>query len=160
MNIPLCGRLSIYLPAMCCDSVSAITVKYVFQLPTTTACYIPQGVCACVCAYVYHYTRDANAFLRTNFRISNKICISIIIVNILSLQLRICNLTKFFLIHDFPLTPRGYEQPLAIQSALVLQFLGKKGLNHTRVLFISEIPNAIKHNPVLFFSGYLTMHSH
>ena len=147
MNIPLCGRLPIYWSAMCFDSLSAITVKYLFQLLTITAGYIPQGMSV----YVYHYTRDATASLRGKLWISNIICISIINPDILPLQLRICNLTKFFLVHHFPLTPGGNEQHFSINSSLVLQFLGKR--------FISEIPNAIKHNPVLIFSGYLNMHS-
>jgi len=42
MNIPLCGMNHTYLRTMCFDSLSAITVKYLFQLLTVTACYIPQ----------------------------------------------------------------------------------------------------------------------
>jgi len=45
MTSPLCGMVPKYVSAMCFDSLSAITVKYVFQLVTTTACYIPQTVC-------------------------------------------------------------------------------------------------------------------
>jgi len=44
MNIPLCGMNQTYLTAMCFDSISAIPVKYFFQLLTVTACYIPQTV--------------------------------------------------------------------------------------------------------------------
>ena len=60
MNIPLCGMLPVCLPAMCFDSISAITVKYLFQLLTVTASYISQGISVCV----YHYTRDATSSLR------------------------------------------------------------------------------------------------
>ena len=38
INIPLCGRLPMNLPAMYFDSLSAITVKYLFYLLTVTAC--------------------------------------------------------------------------------------------------------------------------
>jgi len=60
INIPLCGRLPINLPAMCFDPLSAITVKYLFQLLTVTACYIPQGMYVCV----YNDTKNAAASFR------------------------------------------------------------------------------------------------
>lgn len=44
MNIRPCGMLPMYLPAVCFDSISAVTAKYLFQLLTVTACYIPQGM--------------------------------------------------------------------------------------------------------------------
>jgi len=44
MNIPLCGMNPKYLTAMCFYSISAIAVKYLFQLLTVTACYISQTV--------------------------------------------------------------------------------------------------------------------
>jgi hypothetical protein len=122
MNIPLCGRMPMYSPAMCFHSLSAFTVKYLFQLLTVIACYITQGMSVCV----YHYTRDATASFRGKLWISNMICVSIINADILSLQIRICNLTKYFLVHDFPLKPGGNEQHFSFHSSLVLQFLGKR----------------------------------
>ena len=44
MTSPLFGMLPMYVSAMCFDSLSAITVKYVFQLLKITACYIPHTV--------------------------------------------------------------------------------------------------------------------
>jgi len=122
INIPLFGMLPMYLLSVCFDSLSAITVKYFFQLLTVTACYIPQRMSVCV----YHYIRYVNASLRSKLWISNMICISIIIADILSLQPRICNLTKFSLSIVFPLTPGGNEQLFSIHSSLVLRFLGKR----------------------------------
>ena len=122
MNIPLCGRLPMYWSALCFVTLSAITVKYLFQLLTVTACYIPQWMSV----YIYHYTRDATATLRAKIWISNIICISIIDADILSLQIRICNLTKFFLVHDFSLTPGGNVQLFSIHRSLLSQFVGKR----------------------------------
>jgi len=44
MNIPLCGMLPMCLLAMCFDSLSVVTVKYLSQFLTLTVCYIPQAV--------------------------------------------------------------------------------------------------------------------
>jgi len=38
----MCGRPPTCWTAMCFDYLSANTVKYMSQIPTVTACYIPQ----------------------------------------------------------------------------------------------------------------------
>jgi hypothetical protein len=118
INIPLCGMLPMYVSAVCFDSLSAFTVKYLFLLLTVTACYIPQGMSVCV----YQYPKDATASLRGTLWISNMICISITNADILSLQLRICNLTKFFLVHDFPLTPEEMSKSFLLIALLYDSF--------------------------------------
>jgi len=76
MNIPLCGIIKMYLSAMFFGALSAIMVKYLFQLLTVTACYIPHGVSVLTSIFpqkqnrninikiTYNYNRDATAFLR------------------------------------------------------------------------------------------------
>jgi hypothetical protein len=76
MTSPLCGMLPMYVSAMCFDSLSTITVKYVFQLLTITAYYIPLTECVLTSFFprkqnrnidikiIYHYNTDATASLR------------------------------------------------------------------------------------------------
>jgi hypothetical protein len=122
MNIPLCWQLTVNLSAMCLDSFSDITVKYVFQHLTATACYIPQTVSVLTSFFTstqnrnieskntYHYNRDATESLRGKLWICNTICISIINTGSLLLQLGICSSQKFFLVHDFSLISGGTQQ--------------------------------------------------
>jgi hypothetical protein len=62
MNIPLCGMNPTYLTAMCFDSISAITVKYLFLLLTVTACYIPQKVSGFTSFFSSEHNRNISIF--------------------------------------------------------------------------------------------------
>ena len=62
MNIPLCGMNPTYLTAMCFDSISAITVKYLFLLLTVTACYIPQTVSGFTSFFSSEHNRNISIF--------------------------------------------------------------------------------------------------
>jgi len=78
MNIPLCGMNPTYLTAMCFDSISAITVKYLFQLLTLTACYIPQTVSGLTSVFSQNQNRNIDIFNIKNTYLNKKKIVSTI----------------------------------------------------------------------------------